>query len=212
MDDDRTARARLRDAAIEIIANGGSDSLTARGVAERAGLSAGLIRHHFGSMGDLLTACDEHIARTIKRLKTDGIRGSASFDALSVIRQSNHPHLLGYLAMRVSEDSPVLDRLIDLIVDDATVYLADGVEQGIFTPTAQPRRRAVMLTIFTLGALALHRHLERLLDVDLRAVDAHSDRRFIGYLRAQMDVLAGVVTPDAASRYRSLLDDLEEQS
>ena len=57
MDDDRTAKARLRDAAVELVADGGTKALSARAVADRAELSQGLIRHHFGSMAALLREC-----------------------------------------------------------------------------------------------------------------------------------------------------------
>lgn len=210
MMDDRTAKAKLRDAAIEIVAAEGSKELTARGVAERAGLSAGLIRHHFGSMRELQAACDEHVARAIKELKTSAIRGGAAFDAFGAIRQSADPHLMGYLAMRLSENSPVIDRLVDTIVDDATAYLTDGITQGLFTPTRHPRERTAMLTIFTLGALALHRHVKRLMNVDVRAADLASQPGFVDYLRAQMEVLAGVATPETVARYGALLENLPD--
>ena len=73
MADDLTARARLRDATIALIADG--DKPTARSVASKAGVSIGLIRHHFGTMDGLLLACDEHIATLIRDAKNDAIRG-----------------------------------------------------------------------------------------------------------------------------------------
>lgn len=212
MMDDRTAKAKLRDAAIEIVAEGDSKDLTARGVAERAGLSAGLIRHHFGSMSELLVACDEYVAATIKRLKEDVIGGGGTFDALTVIRESDDPRLMGYLATRLSDDSPLIDHLVDVIAADAAVYMTEGVEQGLFTPTRDQRARAALLTIFTLGSLALHRHLKRLLGVDIRAADLTSQPGFADYLRTQMEIFAGVATPDTISRYESALDALQEDS
>ena len=54
--DDRTVRARVRDAAIDLIAAGGVEALTARAVAERAGVSPGSVIHNFGSMEGLRRA------------------------------------------------------------------------------------------------------------------------------------------------------------
>ncbi|WP_449279270.1 TetR family transcriptional regulator [Leucobacter sp. GX0328] len=211
MTDDRTARAKLRDAAIEIVAEGHSRDLTARGVAERAGLSAGLIRHHFGSMAALLTACDDHVAAAIRRIKESAIRETPGFDALTAIRASGDPHLMGYLSARVADDSPLIDHLVDLIVDDASAYMAEGTELGIFTPTADERARAAVLTVFALGSLSLHRHLKRLMGVDLRAADLTAQPGFARYLRTQMEIFAGVATPDAAARYGAALDELQEE-
>ncbi|NLE98045.1 MAG: TetR family transcriptional regulator, partial [Propionibacterium sp.] len=97
---DRTAKARLRDAAIELVAEGAT--LTARTVAERAGVTAGLIRHHFGSMADLERACDEHIARLVRVAKEDAVEEGASVDVLQAIRESGETHMLRYLARRVA--------------------------------------------------------------------------------------------------------------
>lgn len=211
MGDDRTAKARLRDAAIGIVASGGAEELTARAVAERAGLSAGLIRHHFGSMSDLLVACDEHVAAAIRRLKQEAIDSGLSFDALSAVRRSGESHLMGYLAARVADDSDRINELVDTLVDDAAVYMAEGTGRGLFAPTEDQRRRAAMLTLFSLGSLALHHHLKRLLGVDIRAADLASQPGFADYLRVQMEVFTGVVTPEAAALYGSALDHLREE-
>lgn len=208
MQDDRTTRARLRDAAIEIVAEGHSKDLTARGVADRAGVTAGLIRHHFGSMEKLLVACDEHVAATIKRLKEEAIKSTESFDALEALRNSGNPALMGYLATRLGDDSPRIDHLVDVIADDAAVYMADGAERGLFTPTDDHRARAALMTVFSLGSLAMHRHLKRLMGVDIRATDLANQPGFAKYLRMQMEIFSGVVSPDTIARYDSALDSI----
>lgn len=210
--DDRTAKARLRDAAIGIVAEAGAKALTARGVAERAGLSAGLIRHHFGSMSDLLVACDEHVAATIRQLTEEAIHGGPGFDALSSVRQSGSTHLMGYLALRLGDDSPHLNALVDALVDDAAGYMADGVRLGLFTPTPNERHRAAMMTVYALGSLVMRRHLQRLLDVDICTADLATQPGFPEYLRLQMEVFSGIVTPSVLAQYAAAIDHLEEKS
>ena len=56
--DDLTARARIRDAALHEFGEKGYDGATIRGIAARAGVSSGLLRHHFGSKQELRDACD----------------------------------------------------------------------------------------------------------------------------------------------------------
>jgi len=53
---DLTARARIREAAIELFADRGIEGATIRDIAEKAGVSSGLLRHHFGSKEGLLVA------------------------------------------------------------------------------------------------------------------------------------------------------------
>ncbi len=51
--EDLTARARIRDAALAQFAEYGFDRATVRGIAGAAGVSPGLVRHHFGSKNGL---------------------------------------------------------------------------------------------------------------------------------------------------------------
>jgi TetR/AcrR family transcriptional regulator, regulator of cefoperazone and chloramphenicol sensitivity len=59
--DDLTARARIRDAALRQFAEQGFERSTIRGIAATAGVSPGLVRHHFGSKEALRDAVDEHV-------------------------------------------------------------------------------------------------------------------------------------------------------
>ena len=69
---DLTARARLRDAAIECFAaRGFAESL--RAIAARAGVSAGLVRHHFGSKEQLRAECDATVLNRYRSLKTESM-------------------------------------------------------------------------------------------------------------------------------------------
>ena len=58
---DMTAVARIRDAAIELFGSRGFD-VGVRAIAEAAGVSPGLVIHHFGSKDGLRKACDDYIA------------------------------------------------------------------------------------------------------------------------------------------------------
>ena len=106
MTDDLTARARLRNVTIALIADG--DKPTARSVASKAGVSIGLIRHHFGTMDGLLLACDEHIATLIRDAKNDAIRGPLP-NVLETLREAGQDNILSYLAHRLTESTPGID-------------------------------------------------------------------------------------------------------
>ncbi len=91
-------------------------------------------------------------------------------------------------------------------------YMAEGVGLGLFTPTPNERHRAAMMTVFALGSLVMHRHLRRLLDVDIRAADLAAQPGFPDYLRVQMEVFSSVVTPSVLAQYAAALDTLQEES
>lgn len=209
--DDRTARARLRDAAIALVAEHGSSALTARAVAERAELSAGLIRHHFGSMAKLEQACDDHVVALIREQKTSAMAQGTSFDMLQGLRSSGNGDTIRYLAHRLVEGSGSMDHLVDMLVDDAERYLEVGVEHGVIHPSAQPRTRAVMLSLFSLGSLVLNRHSQRLLGLDLGAPDLQSEPGIVGYMNATIELFTqGLLTDEAAAAYETSLN-AEEQ-
>src|SRR6266542_6373122 len=71
--DDLTARARIRDAALRLFAERGVDGATIRDIAKAAGVSAGLVRHHFGSKEALRDACDSYALDRLMRIKEQAI-------------------------------------------------------------------------------------------------------------------------------------------
>ena len=58
--EDLTARARIRDAAIKLFGERGIEGASIRDIAAEAGVSSGLVRHHFGSKEALRETCDKY--------------------------------------------------------------------------------------------------------------------------------------------------------
>ncbi|MHA7859762.1 TetR family transcriptional regulator [Tessaracoccus sp. Y36] len=211
MIDDRTTSAKLRDACIEIVAESGVKAATARAVADLAGVSLGLIRHHFGSMGQLLHACDQHVADLVRYGKEDAIAQGAGFDALAALRATGSEHVMGYLAMRLTDDSEGINHLVDAMIDDAEGYLDAGVQAGLLTPTDDERARAVLLTMFGLGSLSLHNHLSRHFGIDLRSADPSTQPGFARYLSVHLEVFGGLLQPAVREQYLAAIDQLSEE-
>ena len=165
--DDRTTKARIRDAAIERVAEDGLADTTVRSIAEAADVSAGTVIHHYGSMEGLRSACDEYIAATIRQYKQEVMSAGPELDVLVALRGSDAGSLMGYLAEVLTDDSPAVNELVDSLVADAEVYMEQFVDAGMARPTDDPRGRAVVLLIWSLGTLVMHEHMQRLLGVDL---------------------------------------------
>jgi len=191
--DDRTTKARIRDGAIECFAEYGIAATTARKVAETAGVSAGLVIHHFGSMEGLRSACDEYIAAVIRHQKQEVMSAGPNLDVLAALRNPDLGPLMGYLASVLSDDSATVAELVDGLVEDAEGYIQQGVESGMLRPTADPRGRAVLLTIWGLGTLVLHEHLERLLGVDITDPGVLTDPSFAAYAGPVYGIYGGGV-------------------
>lgn len=202
---DLTARARIRDAAIARFAAAGVAATGVRAVARDAGVSAGLVMHHFGSKEGLQAACDAHVCAVLRQQKSAAMAAGASLDPVAALRQAAEgPPLTRYLARRLVEGSGEVGALFDELVADAVGYMAQGVDSGLLRPSADPVGRAAVLTAWSLGALVLHEHLQRVLGVDLLGAPGEA----LAYLRPALDLLSGgLLTPEHAARLTAALDD-----
>jgi AcrR family transcriptional regulator len=197
--DDRTARSRIRDAAIGVIAAEGAAGSTVRAVAADAGVSPGLVIHHFGSKEGLRRACDEHVVELVRVHKTAAASQGPGLDPVAALRaQVDGPPLLAYLARRLVEGSDEVTALVDQIARDAVGYLEEGQRSGMLRPLDDPPAVAKLLTIWSLGALVLNPHVSRLLGGDLTG----DPDEMAGYLAPALEVLGrGVFTDAAAQRF-----------
>lgn len=197
-DEDLTARARIRDAAIARFAADGVDGTSLRVIAEDAGVSPALVIHHFGSKDSLRTACDEHVVATVRERKVAAMGRGPSMDPLAAMHEDDDdPPIMRYLARALIDGSPAVAGLVDGMVEVAVASVEEGVRSGLLEPTEQPRELATVLTLWSLGVLALHEHADRLLDIDL--TDDPEGRGT--YARTAMRALRGIFTDDA---YRNM--------
>lgn len=179
------------------------DGLTARAVADAADVSPGLVSHHYGSMDGLQEACDHHVAALVRAAKQDAMAQGAGLDPLAALRDSGTTHLLRYLARRLGQDAPAVAGLVDELVDDAEVYLAEGVATGLIRASENPRARAVVVVLWSLGGLVLHEHLHRLLGVDLTDPGLVDDPAFANYALPVAELYGGgLLTPAFATQVR----------
>jgi AcrR family transcriptional regulator len=68
---DLTAQARIRNAALELFAANGTKATSIRDVANKAGVSPGLVQHHFGTKAGLRKAVDEYVLNDARQTITD---------------------------------------------------------------------------------------------------------------------------------------------
>ena len=138
-------------------------------IAADVGVTTPLITHHFGSKAGLLAACDEHVAKLIKDLKTRAMAEGMEGNVLHLIRETYAGLPIGaYLARTIADGSSDVDHIVDLMVEDAVNYTRDGIASGVIRPMDRLEEKVAVLTMWSLGTLVLHRHIERLLGVDHR--------------------------------------------
>ena len=159
--DDLTARARIRDAALHRFgAEGFGASL--RAIAGDAGVSPGLVIHHFGSKERLRQACDEHVLRVIREAKTDSIVTAGPGDVIAQLASLDaYAPLVGYLLQALLAGGDLAATLLDQAIADSEAYLEEGVAAGRLRPSRDPAARARFLAYAGAGAFLLfaRRHL-----------------------------------------------------
>ena len=167
--DDRTAVARIRDAAIEQWGQHGFN-VGLRSIAEAAGVSAALVIHHFGSKEGLRKACDDYIAEEIRTGKSASLqtKDPADWFAQMAAIESYAP-LMAYLVRSMQSGSELAKMLWRKMIADAEQYLEEGVRTGLLKPSRDPRARAKYLGITGGGSFLMYLQMHDN-PTDLRAV------------------------------------------
>lgn len=167
--EDLTARARIRDAAMAQFAERGFRDTTMKRVAEAAGVSTGLVQHHFGTKDGLRRACDDVAAEVIRRqmdLIDDVDSAVANPDFASAL-YAKSPLLIRYLIRLLVEGSPVAASLFDQMASGTERFLTES-RPDLFPPGSQKARDgATMMGVMHLGSAVLHEQVSRRMDVDV---------------------------------------------
>jgi TetR/AcrR family transcriptional regulator, regulator of cefoperazone and chloramphenicol sensitivity len=200
--EDLTARARIRDAALRLFAERGIDGASIRDIAKAAGVSGGLVRHHFGSKEGLRDACDAYALDRLLRIKEqavlDGQLANPGF------LPATHPTILllyRYLARGMVDGSKAAASMFDDMVELAEQWLARH-EPG---HSQDPRAYAAVLVAMQTGLLALHEHLSRALGMDILAPEGH-----LRMSRALIDFYSSpLMSPELAAQAHAAFERVE---
>ena len=167
--DDRTAIARIRDAAIAQWGEHGFN-VGLRAIAEAAGVSAALVIHHFGSKEGLRKACDDYIAEEVRSGKLESMRANdpATWFAQLAEIESYAP-LMAYLVRSIQSGSELTKTLWRKMIVDAEEYMDEGVRNGVLKPSRDPAARARYVALSGAGSFLMYLQLHDT-PTDLRAV------------------------------------------
>jgi AcrR family transcriptional regulator len=159
--EDLTARARIREAAIRLFTVNGVEETSILDIAKAAGVSGGLIRHHFGSKDGLRVACDTYVFSELLRFKLEALeQGKADPDFLPTF-DTRQALLRRYFGRAMIDGSAAAASRFDEIVDGTERWFNDhGLD------LADTRACAAVIASMTIGVLAMQDHLARALGED----------------------------------------------
>ena len=202
--EDLTARARIRDAALRLFAERGLDGATIRDIARAAGVSGGLVRHHFGSKDDLRAACDSYALDQIMRIKEQAVlEGQLANPAFM---SAAHPTVLltlRYLARSLVDGSPAAAAMFDEMVALGEAWL-DQQHPG---QIPDPRGYSAVLVAMQSGLFMMHGQLSRWLGADIFTAEGH-----LRLTAAMIDFYSQpLLSPELAEQARATVRQLQGQ-
>ncbi|MDI6098683.1 TetR family transcriptional regulator [Actinoplanes sp. NEAU-A12] len=191
---DLTARARIRDAAIALFTERGIAGATIRDIAQAAGVSSGLLRHHFGSKEGLRDACDEfamgQIAQIQMRFTESQAVGALAPEAMA---------LQQYLVRSLMDGSPRGSAMFAQAVEHGERWLATTHLEA-----SDPRAYAAVLGAMKMGMFLMRDQLSAVLGEDVGEVPG-----YLRMIRASVEIFAQpLLTPEQAGQTLKELDRL----
>jgi TetR/AcrR family transcriptional regulator, regulator of cefoperazone and chloramphenicol sensitivity len=189
--DDLTARARIRDAAIKLFTERGIEGASIRDIAAEAGVSSGLVRHHFGSKQALREACDQYAKERMLQIGEELVfqGGAAQTDVASV-----HPvtmPLQTYLVRSMMDGSETATALFLEMVDAGEEFTKTlGTEPG------DRRAYAAVLAAMKMGVFVLRDQVSTAIGEDIAGPSGYAR-----LTKAMLDVFTiPMLTPEQLER------------
>jgi TetR/AcrR family transcriptional regulator, regulator of cefoperazone and chloramphenicol sensitivity len=202
---DLTGRARIRDAALALFAERGVERTTLRDIARSAGLSAGLVRHHFGSKEGLRACCDDYALERLMAVKEAGVRGGRLADPGFLFERQ--PELLvlhRYLARSVVDGSPAAQAVLERMIVLGEQWIAEQPAGEV----GDERAVACVLAAAQIGLLMVHEQISGALGVDVFSPQGH-----LRLAHALIDFYSTpLLSSDQAADAHAALDQLQRQT
>ena len=154
-DDDLTARARIRDAAVTRFGRDGF-GVGVRAIAADAGVSAALVIHHFGSKDGLRDACDTFVLEAVKNEKSDAMADQTPGEVIGRLAKiEEYASLFGYIVRSLMEGGALAAKFVDGLITDADAYLTTGEKAGTVRPSEDPHGRSRTLVATQVGLIVM---------------------------------------------------------
>ncbi len=169
--DDLRAAAVIRETAMRLFAERGAAAVTVREIAAAAGVSAGLVMHHYGSKEGLKDAVDgravaffEELTGELARIGEEG--GSASLAELFAARLESEPVMVDYVRRLLLDGGEAADGLFGKLLDATVTGMRSLADAGVVRPAQDERIRTAFLLANDLSLVMLRRQIARATGTD----------------------------------------------
>ena len=157
---------RIRNAAMRSFATHGFANTSLRAVASTAGVSLGLVQHHFATKAGLIKAVDDYVLTVVLTRITEEVPASAS-DSVAEIGDrvtrmiAELPDIVDYVGRALIDSRPVGYMVFDALLNSGTARWNQRGERGETRPDLDLTWAAVNSLVLALGTFILRGHIER---------------------------------------------------
>lgn len=158
--------ARIRDAAITEFAAHGFTKTTVRGIAEAAGVSPGLVIHHFGSKDGLRAACDDYVFEALTETKREKVNAGGPLMVGELLKNESTRTIAEYMLKSLLDPSEQGQRFFDHYVESVERIIDEGFA-GLTMRKAEDRRaQAAAIAMLGLAPLMLEHRIRQVIGTD----------------------------------------------
>jgi TetR/AcrR family transcriptional regulator, regulator of cefoperazone and chloramphenicol sensitivity len=198
-DDDLKAAAVIREVAMRLFADRGAAAVTVREIAAAAGVSAGLVMHHYGSKDGLKDAVDRRAAAFFEEMLGELARigeqgGSASLAELFAARLEAQPVMVGYVRRLLLDGGEAADALFGKLFGSTMAGMRSLVQAGVVRPVQDEQTRTAFLLANDLSLVLLRRQITQ-----VTGTDPLTREGLARWTAAVMDVYTGGIFAAPAS-------------
>jgi AcrR family transcriptional regulator len=157
---------RIRDAALTTFAARGTEATSLRMIAAAAGVSLGLVQHHFGTKANLVQAIDDHVTTVLTASLATPASAPADDPVADIADRvvsllTDHADIVDYLCRALVDATPTGTRVFDTLVGVVGGHWAELQEQGLAKPGLDPVWMTLNPLILVLAMFILRAQLNR---------------------------------------------------
>jgi AcrR family transcriptional regulator len=172
--EDRSSIERIRNAALKTFGAYGTLSTSLRTVAEAAGVSVGLVQHHFLNKAGLIQAVDDHVMGVVISTISQPIPPPPA-DSIAEMGSrvtrilAEHQEIADYVGRALIDGSPLGTAIFDTLTAFGVARWNQRAERGETRRETDVTWGALNSLVLALGTLILRGHIERQLPEPLTA-------------------------------------------
>jgi TetR/AcrR family transcriptional regulator, regulator of cefoperazone and chloramphenicol sensitivity len=165
-DQDLTAKARIRNAALDLYASQGEDRTSMRAIAAAAGVTVGLLVHHYGTKDNIRDAVEELVVdyfhQAIDRAPADGTpaRVAAARNAAVTEMLAANPEVVNYMRRALLDPAGPRGHLLERLTELSSTEVSQLRRTGQASVQRAESAQVIGVMIRQLGHLFLQPMLD----------------------------------------------------